>query len=138
MRSNQVKTEISKAVKSYLDGGGEITRVPGFEFQPRPARTEPARLRVNALEKSNNTAGKSLAGFKPDAPNKKGVGPIINTGHAKRIVALASAGLSVIQISNRTNVPRNAIRDLAKQMGFSVAEVALCKKTLSGLGRAAS
>lgn len=125
MKTSQAQSKISNAVASYLELGGQITKVPGFAFKPLPPRVVPKPVLIAALENQNDAVKEPLVHCVPDDVSKKGGGPVIEGGQVKRIAALAAAGLSVIQISNRTSIPRNVIRDLAKQLEFKVSERAV-------------
>jgi len=115
---NNSSCEISNAVKSFLSSGGRIEVLPSFEFKPLPPRKEPA-LKTKKLAKCNKRKIKVKRSAALELENE-----IIKSGHIQRIVAMAGLGLSVIQISNRTNVPRSIVASLGFRLGFEISKKA--------------
>lgn len=110
---------LNKAVNQFFSNGGEVTVLPAFEAKPLPPRRDqsvricPARL--NAPRGMSKAKLKELS----DA-----VDSVINEGKAQRVMAMASMGLSLIQIANRTGISRGVIEALSKRLGFKVLRVA--------------
>lgn len=110
---------INSAVEAFVRNGGKIEVMPSFEFKPLPPRQAVAPA-VDVPAKKKNRRVPIIDRREIEALQDR----IIKSGHIKRIIAMARLGLSVIQISNRINVPRNVIVSLSVRLGFDVAEKA--------------
>lgn len=109
---------INDAIESFVRNGGKIEVLPSFEFKPLPPRqpnsevVKPPRVKKRAAP---------LSVLSCVAMEDQ----IIKSGNIKRIMAMAKLGLSLIQISNRTNIPRAVITSLSFRLGFEISNTAV-------------
>jgi len=116
---SDAQSMLEQAVGEFVRGGGEITVVPSFEFKPLPQRAEV--IAIDSLSVGRSYKRPSVL-KSSDIRSLESV--VIESGNVGRIKVMASLGLSVIQISNRTKVPRAVIRSIAKRFSFEVQESA--------------
>lgn len=116
---NEAQSMLDRAVKNFVRSGGKVTVLPSFEFKPLPQRKDCVAIDALSLDCSYKRRSKLKASVLQSLENN-----IIESGNVNRIRVMASLGLSVIQISNRTKVPRAVVRSIAKRFSFEVKEFA--------------